>query len=201
MTKTKGQIRNHIVYGAIALLPVLILVFVVFKVHEYVTKAAVAIAPVLGESSLYGTGVILVMTVVGLVLLCLLLGALVNSPMGARAFEAVQAKFGDVIPGYEIVANLMRGIAGNKKAYPPALITLFAPGTAVLGFVMEDLGDAYVTVFVPSTPVVTVGGVHVVERGRVQLIDATSRDTAECIGQWGLGVKELLRDSAPASPR
>ena len=199
MSKAKGQFRNTIIYGAIALLPVLILAYGVYKVHQLVSKVAVAIAPVLGESAFYGTGVILLMTVVSLVLLCLLMGTLVNSQLGENVFETVQSKFGDILPGYEIVTNLMRGIAGNEKAYPPALITLFAPGTSVLGFVMEDLGDAYVTVFVPSTPVVTVGAIHVVERTRVRMIDASSRDAAECITQWGIGAKELLQSQKPAS--
>ena len=199
MSKAKGQFRNTIIYGAIALLPVLILAYGVYKVHQLVSKVAVAIAPVLGESAFYGTGVILLMTVVSLVLLCLLMGTLVNSQLGENVFETVQSKFGDILPGYEIVTNLMRGIAGNEKAYPPALITLFAPGTSVLGFVMEDLDDAYVTVFVPSTPVVTVGAIHVVERTRVRMIDASSRDAAECIAQWGIGAKELLQSQKPAS--
>jgi uncharacterized membrane protein len=192
MSKAKGQFRNTIIYGAIALLPVLILAYGVYKVHQLVSKVVVAIAPVLGESAFYGTGVILLMTVVSLVLLCFLMGTLVNSQLGANVFE-------DILPGYEIVTNLMRGIAGNEKAYPPALITLFAPGTSVLGFIMEDLGDAYVTVFVPSTPVVTVGAIHVVERTRVRMIDASSRDAAECIAQWGIGAKELLQSQKPAS--
>jgi uncharacterized membrane protein len=199
MSKAKGQFRNTIIYGAIALLPVLILAYGVYKVHQLVSKVVVAIAPVLGESAFYGTGVILLMTVVSLVLLCFLMGTLVNSQLGANVFETVQSKFGDILPGYEIVTNLMRGIAGNEKAYPPALITLFAPGTSVLGFIMEDLGDAYVTVFVPSTPVVTVGAIHVVERTRVRMIDASSRDAAECIAQWGIGAKELLQSQKPAS--
>ena len=199
MAKATGQIRNTLIYGAIALFPLVILGFVVVKVHEVIKKAAVAVAPVLGDSALYGTGIILVMTLVGLLLICLLLGMLVNSQLGSNAFEKVQSKFGDIVPGYEIVTNLMRGIAGNKKAYPPALITLFGEGSSVLGFVMEDSGDPHVTVFVPSTPVVTVGAVHIVERERVRMIDATSRDAAECIGQWGLGLKELLQSPAPAS--
>jgi uncharacterized membrane protein len=199
MTTPKSRIRNNLIYGAIALLPLLVLAYVVFKVYGLVKNAAVAVAPVLGESSLYGTGVILVMTVVGLVLLCFLMGALANSRLGAKTFEKVQSKFGDIVPGYEIVTNLMRSVAENDKAYPPALIMLFAPGTSVLGFVMEDSGDSHVVVFVPSTPVVTVGAVHVVERSRVRMIDAKSRDAAECIGQWGLGVRELLQGTEPAS--
>ena len=197
MTTAKSRIQVNLIYGAIALLPLLILAYVFYKLHGITKKVAVAVAPVLGESSLYGTGIILLMMVLGLVLICFLVGALVNSRLGATAFERVQSTFGAVVPGYEIVANLMRGVAGNQKAYPAALISLFAPGTSVLGFVMEESDGPYLTVFVPSTPVITVGSIHVVERSRVRMLEATSRDAAECLGQWGLGMGKLLPDAEP----
>lgn len=191
------RLRTNLIYGAIALLPVLIVAYVIFKVYGIVEQAAKAVAPVLGQSDLYGTGTIAVMTVMGLILLCYLLGALARSQLAVGLFENVQTKFGDIIPAYEIVTNLMRGIAGNEKSYPPALINLFAPGTAVLGFVMEDDGERFVTVFVPSTPVLTVGSVHVVERSRVQPIEGTAKDAAECVGQWGLGLNDLCGPTVP----
>ena len=64
-------------------------------------------------------------------------------------------------------------------------------GTAVLGFVMEDEGDPFLTVYVPSAPIMTAGAIHVVERSRVQLIKGSSMDAANCIGQWGLGLKKF----------
>lgn len=198
MGLSKSAIRANLIYGAIALLPVLIVAYVIFKVYGVVEQATKAVTPLFGGSDLFGTGTIAVMTVVGLLLVCTLVGALVRSQIASGAFEKVQSKFGDVIPAYEIVTNLLRGIAGNKKSYPPALINLFAPGTAVLGFVMEDTGMPYVTIFVPSTPVLTVGSVHIVERSRVQMIDGTAKDAAECAGQWGLGMQELC---GPAVPR
>ena len=194
------RLRTNLIYGAIALLPVFIVAYVIFKVYGIVEKAAKAVAPVFGQSDLYGTGTIAVMTVMGLILLCALLGALARSQLAVGLFERVQEKFGDIIPAYEIVTNLLRGVAGNEKSYPPALVSLFAPGTAVLGFVMEDDGGRFVTVFVPSTPVLTVGSVHIVERSLVQPIDGKAKDAAECVGQWGLGLKELCGPAAPRLP-
>jgi len=193
MATSKSQIRSNLIYGAIALLPLCIVAYVIFKVAGPVKTATAAISPYLGTDPYLATLIILVMTVFVLAFLCYLLGALVSSEAGGRAFETVQSKFGNVVPGYEIVTNLLRGVAGEEKAYPPAMIRLFGPGTAVLGFVMEDVDDSHVTVFIPSTPVLTVGAVHIVERSRVRMIDGNAKAAAECIGQWGLGMQELLR--------
>ena len=82
-------------------------------------------------------------------------------------------------------------------SYPPALVTLFAPGTAVLGFVMEDEGDPYLTVFVPTAPVMTAGAIYVVERSRVQLIEGSRVDAAKCVTQWGMGLKTFRGATTP----
>ncbi len=134
---------------------------------------------------------LLAITIFALIGLCCFLGALINTQIGALSFEKVESRMSDVIPGYEIIANLLRGMAGNKMSYQPALITLSAPGTAVLGFVMEDEGDPYLTVFVPTAPIMTAGTIHVVERSRVRPIEGSSMDAANCVTQWGLGLKEF----------
>lgn len=139
----------------------------------------------------------MVLTIFTLLALCYLVGAFINTQIGALSFEKVEQRACEIIPGYEIIASLMRGIAGNKMSYPPALITLSAPGTAVLGFVMEDEGDTYLTVFVPTAPVMTAGAIHVVERSRVRLIEGSSMDAANCVTQWGLGLKDFRGAATP----
>ncbi len=198
METLKTRIRTNIVYGAIALLPVAVFTYIAVQLFGYIKETTKALAPYLGSSPYFGTGFILALTIAALLLICYLFGALVRTQIGALTFDKVNSKLSDLIPGYEIITNLLRGIAGNKMLYPPALITLSAPGTAVLGFVMEDEGDPYVTVFVPSTPVLTAGLVHVVERSRVQLIEGSSMEAANCIGQWGLGLKEFRGAITPA---
>ena len=200
MKLATSRIRNNLIFGAIALLPLLIIAFAFYKVHGVTKKAATAIAPVLGDSALYGTGVILMMTVLSLLLLCFVLGALVTSRFGASIFNKVQSAFGHVIPGYDVVTNLMRGVAGGKNAYPPVLVSLFAPGSSVLGFVMEDNGGPCLTVFVPSTPVATVGTLHIIERDRVQMLNVSSKDAAECVTQWGIGMTALLEPAQSTKP-
>jgi uncharacterized membrane protein len=199
MEALKTRIRTNIIYGAIALLPIAIFVYIAVVLFGYVKKASDALAPYLATSFL-GTVVIIILTIITLLVICYLFGALVSTRIGALTFEKVHSKLGDMIPGYEIISNLLRSVGGKEMSYPPALITLSAPGTAVVGFVMEDGGDPYLTVFVPSSPVLTAGFVHVVERSRVTLLERSSMEAANCIGQWGLGLKELRGVIVPSLP-
>jgi len=186
-----SRIRTDIIYGAIALMPVAILVYILVKLFGFLKKILEPLAPYLGTNPYFGTGLLFAATVFTLLGLCYLFGVLFKTQIGALLFEKVKSILSENIPGYAIITNLMSGIAEDKMSFPPALVTLLAPGTAVLGFVMEDEGDSYLTVYIPSAPVMTVGAIHVVERSRVQLINGSSMGAANCIGQWGLGLKKF----------
>jgi uncharacterized membrane protein len=197
VTGPASRIRTNIIYGAIALMPVAVLVYILVKLFGLLKKVSEPLAPYLGTNPYFGTGLLIVATVFALLFICYLFGVLVNTQIGAWSFEKVQSRMRAIIPGYDIITNLLRGLTGDKMSFPPALITLLAPGTAVLGFVMEDEGDPYLTVYVPSAPIMTAGAIHVVERSRVQLIKGSSMDAANCVTQWGLGLKEFRGGTTP----
>jgi uncharacterized membrane protein len=197
MATLKDRILTDMIYGAIAILPLAVLAYIAFQIFDYVRKVLEVLRPYLGSSPYFGAGIIILVSIITLLGICYLFGALIRTQIGALTFDKIHKKLIEFIPGYEIITNLLRGIATKEMSYPPALITLFAPGTAVLGFVMEDEGDDYLTVFVPSAPVLTAGAIHVVERSRVQTIDGSSMKAAECISKWGRGLKRLRGAKVP----
>lgn len=186
-----SRIRTNIFYGAIALLPVVVLAFIIFKLFEILQKLLDGLSPYLSTSSLLGIGLLLLVTILTLLSLCFLFGVFVNTGIGALLIKRMSTGLSENIPGYNIISNLMSGMAGGKMSYPPALITLFAPGSASLGFVMEDVGGEYLTVFIPLAPIMTVGAIHLVERNRVQLIEGSSINAANCVTQWGMGLEKF----------
>ncbi len=197
MNGLASRVRTNIIYGAIALFPVAVLVYILVILFGFLKTLSEPLSPYLSTNPYLDIVLLLVVTIFTLLGLCYFLGALINTQIGALSFEKVESRMSDFIPGCEIIANLLRGIAGNKMSYPPALITLSAPGTAVLGFVMEDEGDPYLTVFVPTAPIMTAGVIHVVERSRVRPIEGSSMDAANCVTQWGLGLKEFRGTVTP----
>jgi uncharacterized membrane protein len=57
---------------------------------------------------------------------------------------------------------------------------------------MEENDNGSVTVFVPAVPTLTMGGLHVVDRERVTMLEAGSIDVTNCISQWGIGSRKIL---------
>jgi len=60
---------------------------------------------------------------------------------------------------------------------------------------MEEHDNGLLTVFVPSTPVLTVGNLYIVEPERVTRLTAGASEVADCISQWGMGSKKIIADS------
>jgi uncharacterized membrane protein len=150
------------------------------------------IAKPLGLESTFGAAIVLILAVLVVLLLSYFVGSLVQRGIGAWSFEVFEEKLLKQIPGYQIVSNILKGFAEKRTSYPAAMVQLAGPGASVFGFIMEEHDDGSFTVFVPSSPALTVGSLHVLERDRVTLLEASSADVANCISQWGVGSKEIL---------
>lgn len=192
MNTIGSQIRANLIYGALALLPVAALIFIIFSIYETLAEVLEPIFPFLGNSSFLDVAFTGVVAILFLLVACYLIGATVNTQLGELSFNKVEGVVRSWIPGYEIFTKVARGVVKKEIPYPPALISLSDPSVAVIGFIIEDDGSAYVTVFTPSTPLVMMGSVHIVDRSRITRIDGTSLDAANCIGEWGLGLRKLI---------
>ena len=186
-----------VVYGLFVIVPVAVVFLLVVKLIEILEKVATP----LGLESSFGAAIALSAAIIVAVLVVLLLSWIVGSVMRrVVSYEKFESTILNQIPGYQIIANIAKGFVEGETSYPPALIELYGPGAAVLGFVMEEHQNERVTVYVPSVPVLTVGNILLVERQRVTPLKVGAREVADCISQWGVGSKGIfsgLGESAP----
>jgi uncharacterized membrane protein len=178
-----------VVYGLFIIVPVAVVFLLLVKLTEILEKVA---AP-LGLESSFGAAIVLLIAIVIAVLMVLSFSWIVGSIMRrAVSYEKFEATILNQIPGYQIIAKVAKGFSEGEVSYPPALIELHGPGAAVLGFVMEEHDNGQVTVFVPSTPVLTMGNIYLVERERITPLKASAADVADCISQWGMGSRKIV---------
>lgn len=70
------------------------------------------------------------------------------------------------IPGFALLQSLTHQLAGyGDKVWKPALVEI--EDALVPGFLIEELDDGRMTVFVPSVPTPLAGAVYVLDRQRV----------------------------------
>ncbi|MCK4977690.1 MAG: DUF502 domain-containing protein [Anaerolineales bacterium] len=192
MKKSKSVFRTNVIYGLLVLVPAAIIFLLLVKIVEILEKMA---APLNLESST-NVVVAILLGLLLLLLLCFVVGAFVRTRIGSWSLERLERKILNQIPGYEIISNMLRGFAEKRTAYPAAMVRLYGPGTAVLGFIMEENENGSLTVFVPSAPALTVGSLHVVDRERVTILEAGFMDVTNCISQWGIGLQNILGTTA-----
>jgi uncharacterized membrane protein len=187
------------VYGLFIIVPLGIVFLLLVKLTEILKTIA---AP-LGLESAFGAMVALIIAITGALVMVLLfswiVGSVIRRVVSYDKFEGAVLK---KIPGYQIIATITKGFSEGKNAYPPVMVEIHGPGVAAYGFVMEEHENGQLAVFVPSTPVLTVGTLYVVDRERVTHLTAAASEIADCISQWGIGSKKIAVEPVPGpAPR
>jgi len=188
MKKSKYVFKTNVIYGLLVLVPAAIIFLLLVKIVEILEKMAVP----LNLESTTGVIVAIMLGILLLLLLCFVIGSFVRTRIGSWPLERLERKVLNQIPGYQIISNVLKGFVEKRTAYPAAMVRLYGPGTAVLGFIMEENENGSLTVFVPSAPTLTVGSLHVVDRERVTILEAGGMDVTNCISQWGIGSQNIL---------
>lgn len=197
MNKSKPNFKTKLIYGLIVIVPIGVIIVIFAKLIELLDK----VAKTIGLHSTFGAGLAIFLSLVLLLAICYGVGVLVHTKIGSLSFSKFEQAVLLQVPGYRIISNILKGFAEEQiEAYRPALIQLGQPGTAVLGFVMEENDNDTVTVFVPSIPAITVGSLHIVARKRVSLLDVKHREVVNCITEWGVGSNKIVGSQKTNEP-
>ena len=80
----------------------------------------------------------------------------------------------------------------TEHAVPPVVeIDLYGSDSRVLGVRVDELPDGRHMLYVPSSPMVTIGQVHILPASRVTEMDLCMTDTIGCLSQMGLEARKL----------
>ena len=194
MTDTSNRTTlGTVAYGLVIIVPAAIVFLLLVKLTEILEKVA---AP-LGLESSFGAAIALVIAVVLAIVVILLFGWVVGAIMRrVLSFEKFEAALLSQIPGYQLVANVARGVLEGESSYPAALIDLHGSGSEVFGFIIEEHQNGKATVYLPSVPVLTVGNICVVDSGRIRRLQASAMEVADSLSQRGIGSNKLIDSMA-----
>ena len=97
------------------------------------------------------------------------------------------------VPGYAAVRAIVGGLANAKRegVVKPGLLTL-DPGIEAFVLVIEDHGDDYLTVFIPSSPNPGSGNVQIVRKNLVRALNVRITNISSALQQWGMGSAKVL---------
>jgi len=174
--------------GVIVVLPAWLAVLLVLKALGHLEIFVKPVTSHLPQSVAHPR-VIGILMLVGL---CFLVGAAIQTAIGARIERAAERLVLERIPGYTVLHSLASRLSDHPEtaSFQPALVEL--EEALVPGFIVEQHSGNRCTVFIPSVPTPMAGAVYIIDNNRVHPLDLPAVSVMQCISKWGGGSDKLL---------
>ncbi|MBI1374216.1 MAG: DUF502 domain-containing protein [Phycisphaera sp.] len=196
MQAIKRFIKTSLIGGLIVLLPLGILAAVFSWIYgvlkglvEPFTRRIMESNPTVEEN----VAVVLVLAII--VGLCFVIGVLVRTSVGRFMHEQFEKRVMKVAPGYKLIKETVLQFLGNRPSpfSSVALVQLWGNDTLVTAFVTERHDNGWYSVFVPTGPNPTSGGIFHVRPEYVHHLDHPVDDVMRVIISCGAGSAALLK--------
>ena len=186
-------LKTTVIGGLFVLLPVLLLYMLLSEALQLVVALATPIADLFPKEVFAQTEVPVLIALVLIVAVSFLLGIALRSAVLSRTGDWIESTVLSRLPAYTVLKRLTKGFAKEEaSAFKPGML-ISAEGWKEIAYVIEDHGDGHLTVLVPWAPTAFSGSVKVVDRDRVEILDANLGDVSKVLSLWGMGTRDLMR--------
>ena len=189
-------IKTTIVGGLLVLIPVVVTIFILSKLFDFLQRFSNIIAKMLPFTNVAGVGITTLISIILILIICFLAGLFLRTTFMQRVIGWLEDNILSYIPGYSYLkavstnALTKEGTANWKPA------TVFIDDNEVICFVIDE-SENYCTIFLPSAPAPSSGTVGARHKSNVRYLSLTVRETILLIKQFGKGAaKEIERLNA-----
>ena len=188
MKYARELVTSTVIGGLFIVVPVYLAILLLLKGMKSAASLVKPIAALLPDW-LPAEGLVSLLLVL---VVCFIVGAAVRTRAGQIVRERVEKAFFERLPGYSLLRSLTQRLAndGDATAWKPALVDL--EDALVPAFIIEELADGRLTVFVPSVPTPLAGAVYILSRERVHPLDIPFTQAIRSVSRWGSGSKDLV---------
>ena len=181
-------VARSLLTGFLIVVPIYLAVLLLLKAMKSVVSLVRPIGLLLPESVPAET----LLSLLFVLAICLLIGMLVHTRIGAAIGERMETTLFERIPGYALIKSLTQQLAGSsqEKVWKPAFVEI--EEGLVPGFIIEEFEDGRYTVFVPSIPTPLAGAVYILDQKRVHPLDVPFTSALRTISKWGSGSREMV---------
>ena len=188
MKQTLEFVKTTVVGGLVVILPLAAAMLLTIKMLGAVQSAVDPVATALPYGVIVGRLVAALIILAG----CFVTGLVVRTRVGRRANVWLEQRVLERLPAYGLLRNLGKQVAGEGDGANMAPALAEIEDALVPAFVVEELADGRLTVFVPAIPTPTVGAVYILPPERVHRIDVPLTTLVQCVTRWGAGAQELV---------
>ena len=179
--------------GLFVLLPILLLYLLLAEALDLIVALATPIADLFPKATFEKVEFPVFLGMILILGVSFLIGLGLRSDIGRRMGHWVERTVLERLPAYKALKSLTSGFAeaGKAGAFRAAVLTS-SDGDREVVYVIEDHGEDHLTVLLPWAPAAFAGSVKIVDRKRIELLDANLGDVSKVLSHWGVGAEELL---------
>lgn len=185
-------VKTTLIGGAIFLLPVIIVLFLVGKAIRVVAKVSEPIAHELPYKSVAGIAAVDMLAFVLLLVAAFLGGLAARTELGRRIGRKIEQLVIIKIPGYSLLKSMTSDVDSIDTNTEWKVVLANIDDAWLISFQVERHSNGMLTVFVPSAPTPTAGSLYFLTEQQVKRLNVSVASAVRCIKQLGIGSKELL---------
>ena len=174
------------------LFPLVVIAFLLGETVVIVTNATRPLAEGLPFDAVTSTVLVIALGLGAVVVVSFLAGFLLNTFWGTTLKNWLEKKLLERIPMYTTLRGLTQRFAGIENAdFPIVEADLHDSDDRVLGLLVDTLPDQRGVVYIPSSPIITVGQVHILPKSRITETRLSMSETIGCLSQMGFEASKL----------
>jgi uncharacterized membrane protein len=190
-------VKTTVIGGLVVIVPLAILVFFVGDAINTLVDITKPLTEGLPFAPLVNALIAVLVVVAIIVAICFVAGFLLSTFWGRTAKNWLEKTVFERIPMYSTLRGLTQRFAGiENAAYPVVEVDLYNSDSRVLGVLVDELPDGRKMVYVPSSPVVTIGQTHILPASCVMETELSMAETIGCLSQMGLEACKLYGSDA-----
>lgn len=186
-------LKTTIVGGALYLIPIVVIVVVLGKLHAALSGLLIPLAETLPLPTIAGFEPVRILALAVLLLACFIAGLFSRTDAARRFIAWLESSILSNLPGYSMVSALAHDVAGETHpgtAMQPVLARI--EDAWQLAMRVERVNEELFAVFVPGAPDPKSGSVYLLTEDRLKPVDILPRDAMKCLKGMGIGARELL---------
>jgi uncharacterized membrane protein len=184
--------RTTVIGGALFLLPIFVVFFVLSKVFGLMGGLTEPVAKAMGVESVGGVAVSTLVTIFGVVLAAFLAGLFARTEVGQAALTWIREGVSATIPQFSLIQDVARNVGSEEDS--PDMPVVLVPTDAgwSLGLLLEAEGDWH-AVFLPGAPEMSSGSIAYAHTDQIHRTDLTLKNLWVLLRARGKGSAAIYK--------
>ena len=195
-----GVLGRRLVLGLVFLLPAVLVLIVLGHAITLVGSLAKPVARIVPVEDYVGVSGESLIGLVLILALAIAAGFVAGTHHGKKVMRFWETSLLGGLPQYQLVKSVADGLVQveSMEGVKPALVS--REGGWQLGYLLEDIPDGWVAVFIPRAPTPLSGDLFYLPADRVVPLNITMAQAMMVVKRMGLGSGEALRKAGLVFP-